>query len=100
MSTNLIESWLDPAMAVVDEICAAGEPWAKLVTQGQVFRIVDLEGNQAVDTLFFNVAHSVERYSATVTIRLLSLLYLTPVTHLNSNSGLCHLTYRPVPSGA
>ena len=54
---------------MVDEICAAGEPWVKLVTQGQVFRIVDLEGNQAVDTLFFNVAHSVERYSATDTIR-------------------------------
>ena len=41
---DLIESRLDPQLAVVDEICAAGEPWAKLVKKGQVFRIVDLEG--------------------------------------------------------
>jgi uncharacterized protein len=92
MSTNLIESWLDPAMAVVDEICAAGEPWAKLVTQGQVFRIVDLEGNQAVDTLFFNAAHSVERYSATDTIRRQSMLYLTTGSRLYSNYGNIMLT--------
>ena len=92
MSTNLIESWLDPAMAVVDEICAAGEPWAKLVTQGQVFRIVDLEGNQAVDTLFFNAAHSVERYSATDTIRRQSMLYLTTGSKLYSNYGNIMLT--------
>ena len=92
MSTNLIESWLDPAMAVVDEICAAGEPWAKLVTQGQVFRIVDLEGNQAVDILFFNAAHSVERYSATDTIRRQSMLYLTTGSKLYSNYGNIMLT--------
>jgi uncharacterized protein len=92
MSTNLIESWLDPAMAVVDEICAAGEPWAKLVTQGQVFRIVDLEGNHAVDTLFFNAAHSVERYSATDTIRRQSMLYLTTGSRLYSNYGNIMLT--------
>ena len=92
MSTNLIESWLDPAMAVVDEICAAGEPWVKLVTQGQVFRIVDMEGNQAVDTLFFNVAHSVERYSATDTIRRQSMLYLTTGSKLYSNYGNVMLT--------
>lgn len=92
MSTNLIESWLDPAMVVVDEICAAGEPWAKLVTQGQVFRIVDLEGNQAVDTLFFNAAHSVERYSATDTIRRQSMLYLTTGSRLYSNYGNIMLT--------
>ena len=92
MSTNLVESWLDPAMAVVDEICAAGEPWVKLVTQGQVFRIVDMEGNQAVDTLFFNVAHSVERYSATDTIRRQSMLYLTTGSKLYSNYGNVMLT--------
>ena len=35
-----------------DEIIAAGEPWIGIVERGQVLRIVDLEGNQAVDTLF------------------------------------------------
>lgn len=92
MSMKLIESRLDPRTAAVDEICAAGEPWVKLVTQGQMFRIVDLEGNQAVDTLFFNAAHSGERYSATDTIRRQNMLYLSTGSKLYSNYGNIMLT--------
>ncbi len=92
MSTNFMESRLDPEAAVLYEICAAGEPWVKLVTQGQIFRIVDLEGNQAVDTLFFNAGHSLERYSATDTIRRQSMLYLTTGSRLYSNYGNVMLT--------
>ena len=51
-TSQLIESKLNPDSAIIDEICAAGEPWVKMVKRGQIFRIVDLEGNQAVDTLF------------------------------------------------
>jgi len=47
----LAESPLDPAAAVFDAIVRAGEPWMKELRQGQTLRIVDLEGNQAVDTL-------------------------------------------------
>ncbi len=36
----------------------AGEPWLHEVSKGQMFRILDLEGNQAVDTLFYNAARS------------------------------------------
>ena len=36
--------------AVLDEVCPAGEAWMCEVKKGQYFRIVDLEGNQAVDT--------------------------------------------------
>lgn len=89
---NLITSRLDADLAVVDEICAAGEPWVKLMKKGQVFRIVDLEGNQAVDTLFFNAAHALERYSATDTIRRQSRLYLTTGSMLYSNFGNVMLT--------
>lgn len=92
MSTNFMESRLDPEAAVLDDICAAGEPWVKLVTQGQIFRIVDLEGNQAVDTLFFNAGHSLERYSATDTIRRQNMLYLTTGSRLYSNYGNVMLT--------
>lgn len=92
MSAKLIKSKLDPETAVVNEICAAGEPWVKLVTQGQVFRIVDLEGNQAVDTLFFNATHALERYSATDTIRRQNMLYLTTGSKLYSNYGNIMLT--------
>ncbi len=87
-----IASQLDPHHAVIDEICSAGEPWVKLVKQGQIFRIVDLEGNQAVDTLFFNAHHAVERYSATDTIRAQNKLYLTTGSKLYSNLGNVMLT--------
>jgi urea carboxylase-associated protein 1 len=89
---QLVESKLDPETAVVDEICPAGEPWAKLVMQGQIFRIVDLGGNQAVDTLFYNAARAAERYSATNTIRYQQMLYLTTGTMLYSNCGNVMLT--------
>ncbi|MDO8895568.1 MAG: urea carboxylase-associated family protein [Nitrosomonas sp.] len=93
MNTSyLIASQLYPHHAVIDEICAAGEPWVKLVKQGQIFRIVDLEGNQAVDTLFFNANNAVERYSATDTIRAQNKLYLTTGSKLYSNLGNVMLT--------
>ena len=89
---NLVESRLDPHLAIVDEICPAGEPWTKLVKQEQKFRIVDLEGNQAVDTLFFNASRSMERYSAADTIRRQKSLYLTTGSKLYSNFGNVMLT--------
>ncbi len=84
---NLTESKFDPNQAVVNEVCAAGEPWVKQVNKGQTFRIVDLEGNQAVDTLFFNANHALERYSATDTIRRQNKLYLTTGSKLYSSFG-------------
>ncbi|PSJ18869.1 urea amidolyase associated protein UAAP2 [Nitrosomonas supralitoralis] len=89
---TLTESRLDPASAVVNEICAAGEPWVKKVNKGQTFRIVDAEGNQAVDTLFFNANHALERYSATDTICRQNRLYLTSGSKLYSNFGNVMLT--------
>ena len=89
---NLVESKLNSNLAVVDEICAAGEPWVKVVKKDQVFRIVDLEGNQAVDTLFYNASDALERYSATDTIRRQNKLYLTAGSRLYSNFGNIMLT--------
>lgn len=89
---HLTESRLDPANAVMDEICAAGEPWVKRVDAGQTLRIVDLEGNQAVDTLFFNAHDALERYSVTDTIRRQNRIYLTMDSTLFSNSGNAMLT--------
>jgi urea carboxylase-associated protein 1 len=92
VTESLVESKLDPDTAVVDEICAAGEPWVKLLMQGQTLRIVDLEGNQAVDTLFYNATDAMERYSATDTIRCQKKLYLTTGSKLYSNFGNVMLT--------
>ena len=74
---NLVESPLDSQHAVVDVIVNAGDPWLHEIKKGQVFRILDLEGNQAVDTLFYNAHDTGERYSAADTVRAQGALYLT-----------------------
>ena len=51
---------------------------------GETLRIVDLEGNQAADTLFFNADDPRERYSAADTIREQGNIYLTTGTKLLS----------------
>ena len=84
---SLQESRLDPARAVHDEVLPAGRGWAHELGRGQVFRIVDLEGNQAVDTLFYNARDLDERYSATDTIRAQGNIYLTTGTLLLSGEG-------------
>jgi urea carboxylase-associated protein 1 len=89
---TLVQSRRDPAAALLSEVISAGEPWLGTVCRGQTFRIVDLEGNQAVDTLFFNAANSEERYSAADTIRSQGRLYLTTGTQLLSNDGNVMLT--------
>ena len=88
----LVESKLDPKTASVDEICAAGEPWMREIRKGQVLRILDLEGNQAVDTLFYNARDPQERYSAVDTIQRQRNLYLGVNTRLISTEGNVLLT--------
>jgi len=81
------ESRLDPAKSRHDEVLPAGKGWSHVVRAGQVFRIVDLEGNQAVDTLFYSAADPSERYSAVDTIREQGGIYLTTGTALLSTEG-------------
>ncbi|MBI1397913.1 MAG: DUF1989 domain-containing protein [Betaproteobacteria bacterium] len=88
----LTESSRDSALALVDEICPAGEPWMKTIRKGQVFRILDLEGNQAVDTLFYSADDPEERYSAVDTIQRNRNLYLTAGSRLYSTEGNVMLT--------
>jgi urea carboxylase-associated protein 1 len=57
-----------------------------------VLRILDLEGNQAVDTLFYNADDTEERYDANNTIRGQSNIYLSAGTTLLSNEGNPMLT--------
>jgi urea carboxylase-associated protein 1 len=88
----LVESALDPARARVDVVLPAGEGWTHELAPGETFRIVDLEGNQAVDTLFFNARDPQERYSAVDTIRAQGNLYLSTGTALVSTEGRPLLT--------
>lgn len=73
-----------PDDALVDEIVMAGESWLNEIKRGQTIRIVDLEGNQAVDTLFYSAADPAERYSALDTIREQGNVYLTTGSRLLS----------------
>lgn len=89
---SILESTLDPSKAVYDETVPAGDPLIHVVKKGQTFRIVDLCGNQAVDTLFYSAADPTERYSATDTIVGQANIYLTTGTALRSNLGNVMLT--------
>ena len=90
--TNLVASKLDASGAAYRCVVPAGEPWAREIQKGQYFRIVDLEGNQAADTLFYNANDYGDRYSAQDTIREQGNLYLTTGTRLMSTAGNVLLT--------
>ena len=92
MTQNIIESHYAPDAAVFRQVVPAGEPFMRRVAKGQVLRILDLEGNQAVDTLFYNADDTEERYDANNTIRGQSNVYLTAGTTLLSNEGNPMLT--------
>src|SRR5512137_2444491 len=81
------ESKLLSAQAVYREVVAAGDYYMRPMQSGQTIRILDLEGNQAADTLFYNAHDPSERYSAIDTIRAQGNVYLTAGTMLLSNEG-------------
>lgn len=63
----------------------AGDYHIQTIKAGETIRIIDLEGNQAADTLFYNAHDPSERYSASDTIREAAALYLTTGTILKTN---------------
>src|SRR6516162_8139889 len=89
---NLVESKLRPEAAIYRHVINAGDPWIHELQKGQYFRIVDLGGNQAVDTLFYNAHDYSDRYSAEDTIREQRNIYLTTGTRLISTRGTVLLT--------
>ena len=89
---TIVPSTLDPAKAVYHEVVPAGESWIHLLRKGQVFRIVDLEGNQAVDTLFYNAHDYEDRYDFQNTLRAQGNIYLTTGSRLMSSQGNVLLT--------
>jgi urea carboxylase-associated protein 1 len=82
---NYTESPLVPSSASYRHIIPAGDFWMHEIKRGQALRILDLEGNQAADTLFYRADDFRERYSAQDTIRENGGIYLTTGTKLYSN---------------
>jgi urea carboxylase-associated protein 1 len=88
----LTESALDSTTAFYVATVLAGEPWMHEIHKGQTLRILDLEGNQAADTLFYNAHDYEDRYSAQDTMREQGSIYLTAGTKLQSLKGHTLLT--------
>lgn len=76
-----------PEAAVYTAVIAAGEPFMTEVKAGQTLRLLDLEGNQAVDTLFYSARNPRERYDVQRTLRKQNRVYLGPGSVLWSNLG-------------
>ena len=79
------ESTLQPEQAIFRETVMAGDYFIHRIEAGQTVRILDLEGNQAADTLFYNADDPSERYSAMDTIREQGNVYLTAGSVLMTN---------------
>lgn len=81
----IVTSELTAEQASYRKVVPAGDYWMEPLRRGQTLRILDLEGNQAADTLFYRLDDPAERYSAMDTLREQRNLYLTAGTTLMSN---------------
>src|SRR5581483_973178 len=83
----------DPALAnlpgqiILDEVIPARAPWTHEVRTGETLRIIDLEGNQAVDFLLYSLHDDAERYSVQDTIAAQRNIFLRTGSVLMSNEG-------------
>ena len=84
---TLIASDKHPEAAVYRATIGAGEPFLCEVKAGQTLRLLDLEGNQAVDTLFYSARNPRERYDVQRTLRKQNRVYLTTGSVLYSTLG-------------
>ncbi|WP_017753228.1 urea amidolyase associated protein UAAP2 [Clostridium tyrobutyricum] len=81
------ESNLKIEDAIYDETLLAGDGWMYELKKGQTFRIVDLGGNQAVDTTFYDLSNPQDHYGAITTITMQENIYLTTGSILRTESG-------------
>ena len=77
---------------LIDEVVPPGRPWGRVLRRGEILRLVDLEGRQAVDFLCFDAADPSDRYSATNTIKVQGNIYIGRGTVLYSDRGAALMT--------
>src|SRR5260370_17649979 len=84
----------DSSDAVYAHDIPAERPWSRVLEQGQTLRIVDSEGQQAVDALLYCADDPAERYSAQDTLRVQGSAYIELGTPLSPTSGrvMAHIT--------
>ncbi len=88
-----------PATAAQSHLIPAEAPWSGLVRKGQTIRIIDSEGQQAVDTIFYRADDFSERYSAQDTLRVQGSAYVGVGTKVMSNEGNVMLVVTADTSG-
>jgi hypothetical protein len=81
-----------PGTIVFDEVVRARASWSRVIVRGQTLRIIDLEGNQAVDCLLYNAHDLAERYSAPDTIVRQRSIFLSKGSALVSSEGNVMMT--------
>lgn len=77
----------EPADAILDHEIPAEAPWSGMIRKGQILRLIDSYGQQAVDTLFYNAHDHDERYSNQLTMAVAGAAYITTGTKLMSSEG-------------
>ncbi|MGJ5050927.1 urea amidolyase associated protein UAAP2 [Bradyrhizobium oligotrophicum] len=77
----------DPDRIVYVFDIPAEQPWSRVLNKGQTLRIIDSEGEQAVDALMYVADDTAERYSAQDTLRVQGSAYIELGTRLISNRG-------------
>ena len=70
-----------------DEIVPARQPWGRVIPKGQILRLVNLEGQQAVDFLCYDADAPADRYSSMNTIKVQGNIYVSDGTVLYADSG-------------
>jgi uncharacterized protein len=76
-----------PGKILFDEVVPATKPWGRVISKGEILRIIDLEGQQAVDFLCYDAKNPSDRYSSMNTIKVQGNLYIKKGTILYSDAG-------------
>jgi uncharacterized protein YcgI (DUF1989 family) len=76
-----------PGEILFDAVVPPGRPWGHRVAKGDMLRLIDLEGQQAVDFLCYDAADPTDRYCATNTIKVQRKLFVDKGTVLYSDLG-------------
>ncbi|MFE4499685.1 urea amidolyase associated protein UAAP2 [Rhodococcus sp. NPDC056743] len=92
MTTAVETPALVPGAVILDGTVGARGPWSAIVRAGDVLTIVDLYGNQAVDSLFYAADDHGVRYSAAATVAAQRNLFLTTGSVLRADDGTALMT--------
>ena len=85
--TALVAPPRNSSKAIYTHDIPAERPWSHVLNRGQTLRIIDSEGQQAVDALLYCLADPTERYSTQDTLRTQGAAYVELGTRLVSNKG-------------